>query len=70
MSRKAITLHNGQTVEGDELLATEADFSKMTWTFEIDAETRISGGSYLIISCADLQAAALRASQGKSGEQS
>ena len=65
MTRKAITLQNGQTVEGEIVNAAEADFIKMTWTFDIEADTRVGAGEYLLVSCVDLQIAAVEASSGK-----
>lgn len=59
--KKAISLHNGETVEGEALIAKEADFIAQTWSFEIDDQTRVGAGEFIIISSVDLQAAAARA---------
>jgi hypothetical protein len=58
MAEKAISGQNWKgPVRCYEVNSVEADFEKMTWTFQIDADTRVSGGRYLLIHEDDLRAA-------------
>ena len=66
MAEKTIVLwHMGKQrhVNGYEATSAEADFDAGTWTFKIDAETRVGAGEYLLISCEDLRQMAATAVQ-------
>jgi hypothetical protein len=69
MSHKSIIVWvRGEQRElcGYEATSAEADFDAGTWTFKIDADTRVGAGAYLLISCEDLRQLAADTSRGAS----
>lgn len=64
MSERGILLSNGTAVNGQVLEADSADFEKLTWTFSMPNDTRVSAGKFLVIPMVDLE----RAAQGKAAD--
>jgi hypothetical protein len=52
--KKAITLHDGETIEGELVESLEADFATRSWRFSIFDDTQVGAGEYIVISCVDL----------------
>ena len=44
-----LVLGNAMVVDSPILLAVEADFEEMTWTFQLTSETRVGPGRYAIV---------------------
>lgn len=58
--KRAITLHDGETIEGELVESLGCDFNAKTWTFLFTEDAQIGGGEYIVISCYDLQQLALK----------
>jgi hypothetical protein len=57
MSEKCISGPFKEPVRCFEATSLEADFDKLTWTFQIDADTQVAAGQYLLIHQSDLMEA-------------